>query len=112
MADLVAVLARAMKERAAQPLGNIPSLEPVLVGSLGDAREVLVRAMLTALESAGYRAVPVEMTQQMFEAAAEEYCLWDSQDRAEWVLPSLYKAAIAAAPKVTDPEPEYTGISG
>lgn len=42
-------MARAMQKRAKQPLGNIKSLEPVLVGSLGDAWEVLADAALDAL---------------------------------------------------------------
>ena len=47
-ADVEAV-ARAMKERAAQPLANLESLDRILVGSLGDVWKWLARAALFAL---------------------------------------------------------------
>lgn len=65
-------VARAMKERAAQPLHNIPSLERISVGSLGDAWPYLARAAITAhiaaLHEAGLVIVPREPTEEMTEA--------------------------------------------
>lgn len=65
--EIVKIMTQAMKKRAAQPLANIESLEPVLVGSLGDAWPYLVRAALTALEEAGYCVVPVSPPHPMNE---------------------------------------------
>lgn len=42
-------VAIAMKLRASQPVGNLPSLDGVLTGSLGDAWEILAEAALDAL---------------------------------------------------------------
>lgn len=56
--ELVRMCAAAMKKRAAEPLHNIPSLEPVLVGSLGDAWPYLARACLSAIEAEGLVIVP------------------------------------------------------
>lgn len=50
--DMVGPVARAMKQFAAQPLGNLESLEPVMVGSLGDAWKYLARAAIAAHEAA------------------------------------------------------------
>ncbi len=49
--EMVERVARAMKERASQPLANIPSLEPVLTGSLGDAWKVLAIAAIEAMRT-------------------------------------------------------------
>jgi hypothetical protein len=46
---MVERVAAAMRERSKQPLGNIESLEPVLVGSLGDAWFYLARAAIEAI---------------------------------------------------------------
>jgi hypothetical protein len=63
----VEAVARAMKSFAAQPLGNLESLEPVLVGSLGDAWPHLARAAIAASRAAlaekGYVIVPREPTE-------------------------------------------------
>lgn len=58
--EMVTAMALAMKKRAAEPLANIPSLEPVLVGSLGDAWPYLARDALSAIEALGYVIVPKE----------------------------------------------------
>ena len=49
MSEVVERVARAMQQRAKQPVGNIESLEPVLVGSLGDAWPYLARAAIHAV---------------------------------------------------------------
>lgn len=49
MTEMVERVARAMKKRASQPLANIPSLEPVLVGSLSDAWDCLAEAAIAAM---------------------------------------------------------------
>ena len=47
--SVVKIVAQAMELRAAQPVGNISSLEPVMVGSLGVGWEYLARAAIVAL---------------------------------------------------------------
>lgn len=49
MSEMVERVARAMKLRASQPVENLKSLEPVLVGSLGDAWPYLARAAIEAM---------------------------------------------------------------
>jgi hypothetical protein len=58
--------ARAAAEVVKQPLHNLPSLEPVLVGSLGDAWKPIICAVLTAIREpdagmieAGFNADPL-----------------------------------------------------
>ena len=69
-------VARAMKERATQPLANIPTLEPVLVGSLGDAWLYLAKAAIAAMR---------EPTEAMLGAATRLAPTWDDDvSRAKW----------------------------
>lgn len=49
MSEMVERVARAMQRRAKEPLGNLKSLEPVQVGSLGDAWPHLARAAIEAI---------------------------------------------------------------
>ena len=70
MDSLIEIMAKAMKKRATEPLYNIKSLEPVLVGSLGDAWPYLIEAGLTALSEAGWVVVPREATEKMKDAGA------------------------------------------
>jgi hypothetical protein len=49
MNEMVERVARAMRKRAALPVANLESLEPVLVGSLGDAWFYLARAAIEAM---------------------------------------------------------------
>lgn len=71
-------VARAMKARASQPVANLKSLEPVLVGSLGDAWPYLARAAISAhleaLERAGWKLVTVAPTETMRMAGARAIC--------------------------------------
>jgi len=60
--SMVERVARAMRQRAKEPLANLNSLELVLVGSLGDAWPYLARAAIYVLREptgamvkAGYR---------------------------------------------------------
>lgn len=62
MSEMIDRLAKAMQQRAREPLGNIESLEPVLVGSLGDAWSCLARAAIAAMR---------EPTAKMEEAGDE-----------------------------------------
>lgn len=95
--ELVEAMARAMKKRAAEPVANIPSLEPILVGSLGDAWPYLMRAALAAVEATGkWRVVPVEPDDAMVEAGF--YC---SEHEERPAVRATYVAMLAAAPKVT-----------
>lgn len=59
MNKMIERVARAMQKRAAEPVGNIPSLEPVLVGSLGDTWAVLAEAAIAEMR---------EPTDEMIEA--------------------------------------------
>jgi hypothetical protein len=74
----VARVARAMEVRAAQPAANLKSLEPVLVGGLGDAWPYLAHAAIeahkAALAEAGYKIVGREPTETMIAAS------WDLTD--------------------------------
>ena len=49
MSEMGKRVALAMQEFASQPLANLDSLEPVLVGSLGDAWVHLARAAIGAM---------------------------------------------------------------
>lgn len=51
MSEMVERVAKAMQQRAKEPVGNIESLERVLVGSLGDAWPYLARAALEAMRN-------------------------------------------------------------
>jgi len=81
--DLRLALARAMQERAKEPLMNLPSLERVLVGSLGDAWPYLADAVLSAIDSMGYAVVPVKPTEVMVDAAVKAAWLQPCNDEAE-----------------------------
>lgn len=50
MSEMVERVAKAMRDRAKEPLGNIKSLEPVSVGSLGDAWRCLAVAAIEAMK--------------------------------------------------------------
>lgn len=49
MNEMIQRVATAMKKRVKLPLGNITSLEPVLVGSLGDAWPHIALAAIEAM---------------------------------------------------------------
>lgn len=49
--EMVLRVAAAMKKVASKPLGNLSSLEPALVGSLGDAWPYLARAAIKAMRN-------------------------------------------------------------
>lgn len=62
MSEMVERMVRAMQQRAKEPLGNIETLEPVSVGSLGDAWPYLARAAIEAIR---------EPTSEMLSAATD-----------------------------------------
>jgi len=62
MSEMEKRVALAMKEFASQPLANLDSLEPVLVGSLGDAWVHLARAAIGAMR---------EPTERMIDAGTD-----------------------------------------
>ena len=61
MSDVTETIARAMQESAAWPA----------VFGAGSA-ETLARAAITALEAQGYAIVPIEPTEEMWDAAMRE----------------------------------------
>lgn len=69
-----------------------------LVQSDGEARQI-AKVALSAIESAGYRVVPVEPTEEMAEKARNAiYDSAPSKSRAR----SVYAAMLSAAPKITE----------
>lgn len=58
------------------------------------------RAALAAIEAAGYRVAPVEPTGAMVDAANR--CSDSAEYLTTWDTPAVIRAAIAAAPKVTE----------
>lgn len=80
MSEMIERVAKAMEKFASQPLYNLPSLEPVLVGSLGDVWEYLARAAVEAMR---------EPTEEMIHAG-----VWGSALRT---MGKSYTAMIDAA---------------
>lgn len=55
------IMAKAAKERAKQPIYNVPELESVLVGCLGDGWDPLLRAALTAIRGWPLANIAIEV---------------------------------------------------
>ena len=92
MSEMEKRVALAMKEFASQPLANLDSLEPVLVGSLGDAWVHLARAAIGAMR---------EPTDEMCEAGAA-YCHDNYQKgraKQQTTAPDIWQAMIDEALK-------------
>ena len=96
---MVERVAAAMKKRAAEPLYNISTLEPVLVGSLGDAWKHLARAAIVAMR---------EPTEDMCEAGEHSNFLMWSPEEGEGLdganMEKAWHAMIDAALKETGDE--------
>ena len=86
MTDLVEVLARAISGR----IYGDERIEHALPHTQEKMRQC-ARSALTALESAGYRVVPVEPTPEM------KWAMFEQGD----ISINGYRCALAAAPKVT-----------
>lgn len=69
--EMVKRVANAMRAMAARPLKNLSSLDPVLVGSLGDAWEDIAYAAIAAMR---------EPTEQMLDAGRNDR----EEDRGSW----------------------------
>lgn len=96
MTDLVEVLATTIVVEAREFLGVVEN-----------SRDV-VKAQLAALESSGYRLVPIEPTKEMIEEG-DGALEWDSSDATgHWFVryhpgdaAKSWGAMLAAAPKIT-----------
>lgn len=67
-------------------------------------RRGIARAALAAIEAAGYRVVPVEMTEEMGREGGTALINWSNSDESSWAKGAgdIYAAIVAAAPKVTE----------
>ena len=52
----------------------------------------------------------IEVTPEMIEAGIREYCLFDFEDRAEWVVVAVYRAMVAVA--LRNDDGSSVGVSG
>lgn len=101
MTDLVEVMARAICiQQGRDPDEGVKGIGSGILG-VGEPTPVwkyaegMVRAAVGALESAGYRVVPIEPTMEM-RAAAREYADQFYISDGAWAWPIM----LAAAPKV------------